>query len=405
MKVILAPTAELAKKVQNVAVSVEAEYGDVTVKGSRYTAAHHGKNADNPCPCVDMEIPALQPGEGDILVSHIDLDTLGGVAMAAAAWEWVCCPYRIFSKQEFWQLAAFVDINGPHKLAQAGASEEDIAALYAYWAWSQANRGPRRESDKVHDVTEEVIEHLTVIGLILQKDLDEQKHAELLAAGETFRQAGEKLNEESFVEAKDGVIVRVGPAFSNHLYTTPQGEVCEAVLAFNTKSGGITLSFAEKDDPRDACKIMQDAFGPEAGGHKGIAGSPRGVRQTLSKLDDAVRALENSGSDSEDLPLPAELFPRKRHVINVRLVALSEPVPGWGHDPQDMANASARAATRAVAEVLEATALAAKRAAEEVVGAYDPIVIGSEVRPFKVKDLNRSETAAMLRHLTKEKVQ
>ena len=269
MKVILAPTADLAQGVEDVAVSVEAEYGDITVKGSRYTAAHHGSNSANPCPCVDTDIPACGPGE-IILISHIDLDTLGGVARAMG---WCLGPRRAF-----WQLAAFVDINGPHKLAQSGASEEDLAALHAYWAWSANNRGPRRESDQTHDVTDEVGRHLIVIEEILDGDVD------YLASGEEFRKAGEALNEESFVEASGGVIVRVGPAFTNHLYTTPQGEVCEAVVSFNTKSGSITLSFAEKDDPRDACEIMQAIFGPEAGGHKGIAGSPRGFRQSLRAL-------------------------------------------------------------------------------------------------------------------------
>jgi hypothetical protein len=67
--------------------------------------------------------------------------------------------------------------------------------------------------------------------------------------------------------------------------------VCEAVIAFNTKSGSITLSFAEETDPRNACELMQAVFGPEAGGHKGIAGSPRGVRQTLAAIPPIVAAL------------------------------------------------------------------------------------------------------------------
>lgn len=274
MKVILAPTADLANSVENPAVTVEAEYGDITVRGWRYTAAHHGRNSANPCPCVDTDIPAVDQGE-TILVSHVDLDTLGGVARAMG---W-CLGLR----RSFWELAAFVDINGPHKLTQSGADEADIAALYAYWAWSQDNRGPRRENDKVHDVTLEVRLHLDAVEKILAG------HTELLAAGEEFRKAGEALNEESFVERCGGVIVRVSPAFTNHLYTTPSGEVCEAVVAFNTKSGSITLSFAEADDPRNACEIMQAVFGPEAGGHKGIAGSPRGARQGLGPLEDIFR--------------------------------------------------------------------------------------------------------------------
>ena len=76
---------------------------------------------------------------------------------------------------------------------------------------------------------------------------------------------------------------------------------------------------------------------------------------------------------------------RKQHVIDVRLVVNSEPVPGWGHDPQDMGDAAAQAAS-------------------EVLGSYDPIVVNCEVKDLEVNELTDSETAALLRHMTKEKV-
>jgi len=74
---------------------------------------------------------------------------------------------------------------------------------------------------------------------------------------------------------------------------------------------------------------------------------------------------------------------RKQHVIDVRVVCNSEPVPGWGHDPQDMVKAAARGASQPL-------------------GAYDPIVISSEVKDLKVDELTDSEAAAILRHMTKE---
>lgn len=271
MRIILAPTASLAATVEGVAVSVEAEYGDITIQGSRYTAAHHGLNSENPCPCVDEGIPRVEEGE-IILISHIDLDTLGGVYRAA---EPFMKDIVLHHEASFWRLVEFVDVRGPHKLALFGASERDIAALYAYWAWSAANRWPRRENDKVHDVTDEVLMSLRALSDILHGD------EELLDAGQAFMKAGGALNAESFVELKGYTIIRVSPVFVSHMYTTPKGVVCDAVVAFNTETGGITLSFAEKEDPRNACEIMQAVFGLEAGGHRGIAGSPRGSRYGL----------------------------------------------------------------------------------------------------------------------------
>jgi len=36
--------------------TVEAEYGDITVKGTKITLAHHGVNDQNPCPCMGDNI-------------------------------------------------------------------------------------------------------------------------------------------------------------------------------------------------------------------------------------------------------------------------------------------------------------------------------------------------------------
>lgn len=273
IRILLAPTAELARTV-SANISVEAEYGDECVPGTLYTAAHHGSRSGNPCPCVDQDIPLL--GSGTILVSHIDLDTLGGIARALG--------HRLV-RESFWQLAAFVDVNGPHKLGHYYANKVDINSLYAYWVWSQANRGPRHSNDQVHDITSEVHQHLTTLARILDGD------ETLLAAGKAFKDAEHKLNEDSFVDIVNGCIVRVSPQFTNHLYTTHTGEVRSAVLAFNTKTGAITLSFAEKDDSRNACDIMQEAFGSTAGGHRGIAGSPRGQRMRFGDLNKVLGLL------------------------------------------------------------------------------------------------------------------
>ncbi len=77
------------------------------------------------------------------------------------------------------------------------------------------------------------------------------------------------------------------------------------------------------------------------------------------------------------------MFQRKQHVIELRLVVNDEPVPGWGHDPQDMLKAASKAAT-------------------EVLGSYDPIVIGAHIEDLDVEQLTNEETAAILRSMTKE---
>ena len=78
-------------------LTVEAEYGATVVEGSVYTAAHHqpagSKYAGDhvvaggrPSPCVDKGIPLFfQEIPWFVGISHVDLDTIGGVLRALPA--------------------------------------------------------------------------------------------------------------------------------------------------------------------------------------------------------------------------------------------------------------------------------------------------------------------------------
>lgn len=264
--VVHAPSAVLATSV-SATVTVEAEYGSVVVEGAAYTAAHHQRQGPfagrhivaegRPAPCNDDAIPTI--AEGTILVSHFDLDTLGGVLRAMGA-----CPVA----KSFWDLAEYVDVSGPHKLGLSGASAADVARLRAFWAWSQANRvqWPR---DAVTDITEYVHAAKTALEKILADD------PAMLAAGREMAEKEAALNAASFVCLESGVISRRSDTFVNHLYVTPYNWDSDAVVSHNTKTGAITLSLAEPIEGVSCREIVQRLWGPEAGGHAGIAGSPR----------------------------------------------------------------------------------------------------------------------------------
>lgn len=248
--------------------TVEAEYGDTVVEGSVLTMAHHGARAGNPCPCSYENNCA--DGVEAVGLSHVDLDSMGG------------CLAILGRKPEvpsFWALAKFVDLNGPHKLGTSGASEEDIRSLYAYWTYAQANRlSPPRDGSAV-EITAEVIKTAEILERILI-----HRDEELLTRGEELEAATAKLNAESFLEEEGGVLIRVAPVFVNHLYDTPDDVVGQAVVGFSTKTGGITVSFADAPKGASAKDIVQSLWGAEAGGHPGIAGSPRGTRMSLADL-------------------------------------------------------------------------------------------------------------------------
>jgi len=257
--------------------TVEAEYGETLVSGSVITMAHHGSRAGQPAPCSYPN--GIEKAETIEVVglSHIDLDTVGG------------CMAILGVKPEipsFWELAEFVDINGPHKLSECNATDEDVRRLYAYWAWSEANKTFAPRDGSVLDVDNQIAEAMRAIRIILDNN------EELLKAGDEFKAVGEKLNAETFVEESGGVILRVGPSFVNHLYTSPSKEIAQVVVGFNTTTGGITVSFADKPQGLTAKNIVQEILGDQAGGHAGIAGSPRGIRcsfDDLKKVYDLAR--------------------------------------------------------------------------------------------------------------------
>lgn len=252
-------------------VTVEAEYGDILVPGSECSLAHHGPRAGAKAPCAyengfikDIDVVGL---------SHLDLDALGGCLAIMA---------KKPNADSFWRLAEFIDLNGAHKLGVAGGSEIDNARIHAWWAWNEEHKIYPPRDGSVMDVTPHVLEASDILEKIIAGD------EELIAKGEAFRKREQELNDSSFIEWDGEVLVRVHKNFVNHMYTTPDGRVGKAVVAFNPVQGSITVSFADTPEHKNAREIVQQLFGPEAGGHAGIAGSPRGKRMTLKDLTAVV---------------------------------------------------------------------------------------------------------------------
>lgn len=287
MSVLLAPSAALAHTV-DAKVSVEAEYGSVVVQGSLFTAAHHQKSgpfstSENPAPCNNPAIPHLEKDD-TILVSHLDLDTLGGVLRTVEAAE------ALFEAKHdaFWQLAEFVDLNGPHRLGESGASEELLLRLYTVWGgWSVFL--PRFPRDEITDVSQWVVLGWELLTRIL---IDEDE--DTLEQGHLWKEAQDELNESTFHSLHDGIIFRVDDqpsGFCNHLYVAPDGTPAKAVVCLNTGNGSITVSLADPIEGVSCRELVQGLWGPEAGGHDGIAGSPRERTMTPTDATDLIDRL------------------------------------------------------------------------------------------------------------------
>jgi len=275
--ILISSSADNLQAVAPVA-TVEAEYGDRVVEGSAVTLAHHGSRAGNPCPCL---LANASEAPASIGISHVDLDTVGGIMALLGVKP---------RAPMFWALAAFVDLNGVHKLAQSGASEADKAKLAAYHAFSQTARVFPPRDGSVLDVTEQVMAHVEAVTKILDGDRD------MLTAGEAFTAAGEALNAASFVKfLAGGVILRSSESFANHLYVTPGGEIARAVVTHNPSEdlpgGAITASLADPVEGLHIGNLLAESFGEGAGGHAGIGGSQRGEPKTAEQAADFARLL------------------------------------------------------------------------------------------------------------------
>ena len=280
--VILAPTVALALEVNNVVASVEAEYGDTVVEGSVITLAHHtGEWKKCPAPCNNPAAHgALDGQEGSILISHTDLDTVGGVMALRGDQP---------KDPEFWAGAEFIDLNGPHNVYKLSGRVQ--ALLRAYWAWSQNQ--PRTRYTEITDVTDVVNRHMDFLWVLLDGGAEAAIEAGRVWADENQAKTDALcIHETSLVRA----FVTRG-VFCNASYYSKKMECAAlACVAYDEEKGSVTLSFADVNSLRgmSAKAMVQEVWGPDAGGHDGIAGSPRGVAVTK---EDFLLLLENVERD------------------------------------------------------------------------------------------------------------
>lgn len=257
--------------------TVEAEYGRGTVLGRVITMAHHGSNVGNPCPCSYPN--GCATGIEAVGLSHIDLDSIGG------------CAALIGNKPEaaeFWELAEFLDLNGEHRIGESNASEVVVRQYYAWVAWNAEHKVQIPKEVPFLDVTSVVLQAIEALHLICAND------HQMLCKGDQYRERETWLNEETFLEVRGSVVVRVAVEFCNHLYTTPDNQVCRAVVTLRTDNSSVTVSLAQPIPGVSCVELCQRLWGDKAGGHAGIAGSPRGQAMSYRDMIGMVELLEQT---------------------------------------------------------------------------------------------------------------
>ena len=256
--------------------TVEAEYGNRVIQGREVTLAHHGDLAGHPAPCNDPAAVPLPAGrETTILVSHLDLDAMGGILALEG---------QKPEDPEFWKAAEFIDVNGPHHIHELPERVQDkLNAFYAYVADVRSRYNIGRHTEAV-EVTGQVKDY----GAALEKIVDERapEHAAMIERGREWQRETTKAVEDCLVQETDTVRVfsTNGPFCGGAYYSPARQKIIPAVITYNERFKSISLSFADGGRAHSAKKIVQELWGPGAGGRDGIAGSPRGQEMTMDDL-------------------------------------------------------------------------------------------------------------------------
>lgn len=295
-------------------LTVEAEYGSYVAEGSLYTAAHHQpdgpySNGTNPSPCNNTDIPHMN--EGTILISHMDLDTIGGCLRAFPEWS----KLFVTETESFWDFAEYIDNNGPHKVKQyQGYTPELHNQIAAFWQWKTDNIPYLDANDRHLAVTDYVLAAANALEHICANN------PEYLEKGISFLQKEAELDSYSFLshqtidpKGPDGytfnILFRESSNFVNHLYNVSLLDMpADVVVAYNPERSSITLSYADSNTESYAMKafgpareIMQEIWGPLAGGHDGIAGTPRDVTMQREDAVAIFNLLKCKAEEYEDL--------------------------------------------------------------------------------------------------------
>jgi len=291
---------DLARKCDQLpSITVEAEYGDEVVEGDLLTLAHHGSRAGRPAPCLyaGETFAGLSLAIG---VSHIDLDTLGGIAHVLGRDHVLGRYYEhievvagaLMPFADFWRVAAYVDVHGLHKIAEApGFGVRVEEQLQAWYAWSADNSCPRGTGA----VTEYVTTALSILEEILTESTEPVVYGHYDAPDTVFdpphRQAGRDwlaarraMADAAFIGEDERVRTYIGPGF----YSWDYQRNTIAIVTLNDCTHAITIAVEDGGKAFDAARLLQDMFGSEAGGRPGMAGTPRGGRYTREDLSRVV---------------------------------------------------------------------------------------------------------------------
>lgn len=267
----------------NPVASIEAEFGDEIVEGSKITLTHYSFGKNNRAPCVaDVEEISF----GNVVLNHFDLNILG------ACMKLLGYKSKLFRELFFWKSVEYIDINGPHRLFEF-LNDDSISdfvedCLNAFWAWNSENN--IIVNDELTDGTDFINSAIDVMNSIFAFD------EKLIERGREWVDEQNSLNEDSFIShCKVGnyrIISRESDKFVNHLYSTLDGVVGNIIIAYNTGSNRIIISRENNNIKFNCYEFAKKLWEDKIEGSEDIANSLSGM--SSQDFYNALNILEKS---------------------------------------------------------------------------------------------------------------
>lgn len=263
----------LIERLNGPLATIECEYGSTVIEGA-VTLAHHVEGWTK-APSLQSSNILLEAGielveEMDyIMISHIDLDTICGIMAVAEDYD---------IPEDIKKGINHVDCNGQHHIFDTEVSENAKRYILSYIGYALKNKAPQQE-----DVTEYVIE--------LIQNFNTEENYEV---GKAFVE-GRRAEAEASLSVAIGKVALIDQAADSEAFGLNSEYILEGIeydyiIVFNRKFGNITVSSRlGNSGDKNMSDIMKAVFGEMAGGHKGIAGTPRGKSYTL---EDASNLLD-----------------------------------------------------------------------------------------------------------------
>lgn len=275
VQILHVPTWEYGKELKAEA-TIEFEFGDNVLEGEMYTAAHHAEKYKNrESACMQIRDSKLK-NFSRIVINKPDIDTY-------------CAMYALLNfgeiSEEFFEGVNIIDKFGHREIDTL--SKKVRLQIESYWALSyKIKKFPYTKT--MVDVTEICMEHMELLHQII---LENPNYMSEEIVEEWRKDVEEKVENCLIAETPNlRVFETFGIKTSGSYFSKRFNQNAEMTISYNNKKG--TISIATINEEIDCKTIAQTLWGCKAGGHKGISGSPRGIKMDRSEFLSTVKIIK-----------------------------------------------------------------------------------------------------------------